>query len=142
MQYFTDGGYRVIIPDLFSLVYLKNTGAAWGILSNQTILLSVFSIIVLCLIYINFSMITSKLPLRILAITLISGGICGNLIDRLLRGGVVDFLLFYYKNLQWPAFNIADSAITIGVCTYIYTVFISGNQYKTPESKATVSPLR
>jgi len=130
MSHFTDGGSRIIIPDLFSLVYLKNTGAAWGIFSKQTILLSFFSVIVLCFIFYNFPKLTIKLPLRIFALTLISGGICGNLIDRVFRGGVIDFLLFYYKNFQWPAFNIADSAITIGVIAYIYSIFGSENKSK------------
>lgn len=108
----------VIIPSFFNLTLVHNTGAAWGILRNQSFLLTLLAaitLVVLCLMRRHFTYTHSSLRI---ALGLLLGGIAGNLTDRLLRGHVVDFLSFYLGRFQWPAFNIADSAICIGVGLY------------------------
>ncbi len=102
------------------LVHFTNTGAAFGLFQNAAPLLAVASLagIALILAYL-FSPEFAQTPIR-LALSLILGGALGNLIDRVTRGEVVDFI----KVPQWPAFNVADSAITIGVTLLLWmTVF-------------------
>jgi len=114
-----------IIKDFFSLFHIRNSGAAWGMLSNQswgiyilTIISIIASIFIFYLIYIN-----DIKPLRII-LALILGGSVGNLIDRIRFNYVVDFLSFTFGDYHFPAFNIADSAIVVGaICLVIYLIF-------------------
>ncbi len=97
----------------FSLVY--NPGAAFGIFANQRLLFFVFTAISIAVIlYITVKHTRGKTSLNLL-IGAILGGILGNFIDRIRLGYVVDFIDFYIKDYHWPAFNIADSAICIGI---------------------------
>lgn len=98
-----------LIKNFFFLRYIQNTGAAFGILKNQVMLLIWFSVIVIGVILFLYDKIT-EISTKIFT-GFILGGTIGNLIDRLRLGFVVDFI--YFK--IWPAFNIADVAITIGV---------------------------
>jgi len=131
--------YREVIPGFFSLVHFRNTGAAWGILSDHTWLLGSISLFALLVIIIFFRQLSeSRLPLA-LSYGILLGGIAGNLYDRLFRHFVVDFLFFYYRDYKysWPAFNIADMAITCSVTfMVIYSLFFadrkkSGNTSET-----------
>jgi signal peptidase II len=108
-----------VIPGLFNLVFVKNTGAAWGILAGKGWLLLLISIIVFILIVTFIRRITEGWPERYYSMALIAGGIAGNSIDRIWRGSVVDFLDFHYGLHHWPAFNVADSAICVGVFIFI-----------------------
>jgi signal peptidase II len=99
-----------IIPKIFYLTHIRNYGAAFGLLQNSSQLLMWFSIIVIGVILYLFDEIPKEKYVQIFA-ALILGGTSGNLIDRLRFGYVIDFLDFQI----WPAFNLADSAITIGV---------------------------
>jgi signal peptidase II len=114
----------VVIPHFFHLVHLRNTGAAWGMLSGRTQMLAVLSIIVFAFILWRFKELAEGCKERALALSLILGGIIGNLVDRVCRGEVVDFLLFFYHSFQWPAFNLADTAICVGVILFILTSFL------------------
>jgi signal peptidase II len=114
-----------VIDDLFSLTYIRNTGAAFGMLAGSSAefrwpFLVLFSVVAIGFII----MMLRRLPDReiglITALAFILGGAIGNLIDRIAYGEVIDFLDFYWSNYHWPAFNVADSFITIGV---IITVF-------------------
>ena len=108
-----------IIPDFFSIVRVHNTGAAWGLFSDHAAILTCISAIVFIGMAVLFSRFTEGHAERGLAVSLILGGIAGNFIDRLGRvDGVVDFLCFYYRQWQWPSFNVADSCICIGVGFY------------------------
>ncbi|MCL5669006.1 MAG: signal peptidase II [Gammaproteobacteria bacterium] len=111
------------IAPLFNLTLLHNTGAAFSFLSGAggwqrwfftVIALGVSTVIVLWL---------KRLPAadkwQAAALSLIMGGALGNVIDRVRFGYVVDFLDFYYRQWHWPAFNIADSAITVGVAILV-----------------------
>lgn len=108
-----------IIPGFFRLTHTENTGAAFSLFADSTTpwktgLLIAFSVIALIVVSIllwknHHAHIASGIGLA-----LIMGGAVGNLWDRVARGRVVDFLLFYVGRYQWPVFNLADSAICIG----------------------------
>ena len=109
-----------IIPNLFSFTYIRNPGAAFGLLAGSSNafrmvffgLTSIFALVLL-------GTILYRMPERDwmgrLSVSAILGGAVGNLIDRLRFGEVIDFLDVYIDNYHWPAFNVADSAITVGV---------------------------
>lgn len=109
-----------VIPNFFQLVHVRNTGAAFGIGANATskivpLLLNIGAIGVFCVVvvYAFRSAITDRLLQT--GLHLILGGAIGNLVDRFRFGYVVDFLDVYVRNHHWPAFNVADSAICIGI---------------------------
>lgn len=116
---FVYGESRPVIDGFFNLVYVRNDGAAWNILSGQSILLILISFAVLILLYIyRSSFLQEKNSHRIL-LGLMIGGIAGNLIDRIRFGWVTDFLDFQFGTYHYPSFNVADSAICIAVGCYI-----------------------
>ena len=120
---FTLGESVTVIPGFFNLTYITNKGAAWGILHGKIWLLMLISTVVFVLIVWQIRTLTEGWNERCFAMALIVSGIIGNSIDRIWRKEVVDFLDFYIsindKNYSWPAFNVADSAITVGVIIYI-----------------------
>ncbi|MBI5237344.1 MAG: signal peptidase II [Deltaproteobacteria bacterium] len=126
MRYMYEGRSFGVVSGLFSIVHIKNPGAAFGILAIGGALRTIFLVAVsLGALVVIFALIRqAKDLLTAFSLSLIAGGAIGNLIDRLRFGSVVDFLDFYIKAYHWPAFNIADSAITVGaalafVCYYI-----------------------
>lgn len=109
-----------VIPNFFQLVHVRNTGAAFGIGANAAskvipMLLNAGAIAVFCVVvvYAFRSAISDRLLQT--GLHLILGGAVGNLLDRFRLGYVVDFLDVYVGNHHWPAFNVADSAICIGI---------------------------
>jgi len=112
-------GQLVVIPHVFHLVHFRNTGAAWGIFADHPRLLTALSVLVLFVLIWNLQHLVHDRWERALAVGLIMGGIAGNLVDRVFRGAVVDFLFLFYKSFRWPAFNIADSGISCGVCLFL-----------------------
>ncbi len=115
----TIGDMITVIPGFFSITYIRNTGAAWGMMSGHGGLLIALSILMLTILIIfRHSFITDTLIHKIAA-GLMLAGITGNLIDRMRLSYVVDFLHFYIGKHQFPSFNVADSAICIGVTLYI-----------------------
>ena len=119
-----------IIPKFFSLFYVKNTGAAFSILKNNTSLIVIISCIVLSIIdwYIKQNRQFSKIEK--LALGLITGGIVGNLIDRVLHHAVIDYFYFQFGSYDFPIFNIADIAITVGVTLMIVDMFMDKKEEK------------
>lgn len=108
-----------IIPGFFRLTHTENTGAAFSLFADSTApwktgLLIAFSVIALIVVSILLWKNQHAHIATGIGLALIMGGAVGNLWDRLARGRVVDFLLFYIKRYQWPVFNLADSAICIG----------------------------
>ena len=108
-----------IIPGFFRLTHTENTGAAFSLFADsnahwKTALLIVFSVIALMVVSALLWKNNHAHVATGIGLSLIMGGAVGNLWDRLARGRVVDFLLFYVKRYQWPVFNLADSAIVIG----------------------------
>ena len=120
----------VIIKDFFSLVYVRNTGAAWGIFSNSTQMLSVVSIVTgLALV---FAVYCSKSRFFTISTWLIIGGAAGNHYERIHQGFVTDFLAFNIFGYEFPRFNVADSCICIGCALLIiYVLFIAKEGRKT-----------
>lgn len=112
-----------VIPDFFFLVHVGNTGAAWGLFAGKSVWLALLAAATLTAIFLFRKHL--ELRQRVVQITfgLLCGGILGNLIDRLIHGHVVDFLLFTFGSFHWPAFNIADSGICIAVCLYLIQSF-------------------
>lgn len=117
---FNLGDVREVIPNLFNLVLTYNPGVAFGFLGNvapgvRYILLGITTVIALGVLLTFLVKDFKHDPIGKLAIAGIIGGAIGNIIDRVRYGHVIDFLDFYIKDMHWPAFNIADSAICIGV---------------------------
>lgn len=114
-----------VIDKFFNLTYIRNTGAAFGILAGSAAAFRLPFLMIFSLLAIGFIIVMlRRLPERetglISALAFILGGAIGNLIDRFAYGEVIDFLDFYWANYHWPAFNIADSFITIGVTITVY----------------------
>jgi signal peptidase II len=108
-----------IIPGFFRLTHTENTGAAFSLFADsitpwKTGMLIAFSGIALVVVSVLLWRNHHAQRLTGIGLSLIMGGAMGNLWDRLARGRVVDFLLFYVKHYQWPVFNLADSAIVVG----------------------------
>lgn len=107
------------LSPFFNLTYAHNTGAAFSLLSEaggwQRWLFASLAVIISTFIGLWLARLKSNEVLLAVALSLILGGAIGNLIDRVAYGYVIDFLDVYYQSWHWPAFNIADSAICIGV---------------------------
>ena len=115
-----------LIPGFLDLVYVENSGSAFGLLANQTFLLVTITIVSLIIIPLFFHYLSPSGTWGILSAALILSGAVGNLIDRLRFGHVTDFIELHLKELfYWPAFNLADTAIVIGVITLIYSLYQS-----------------
>lgn len=114
----------VDITPFFRLVHVENPGAAFSILADAGSwgrwLLSAFAAAVSAAI--AAWIWRRPPPLESAALSLVLGGALGNLIDRLLRGSVTDFLDFHWGGLHWPAFNVADSAITLGAVLIVFSL--------------------
>lgn len=104
-----------IIKNIFSIIYTNNTGAAFSILLGKRIFLIVVAVLIIgvLLYYIKRNKIEKKID--IIALSFIIGGSLGNLIDRIIRGYVIDFISLKLGNYNFPIFNIADILIVIGV---------------------------
>jgi signal peptidase II len=110
-----------------SLIHIGNTGSAFGLLANQTFLIIIISIAALLFILLFLRYLSPATKLSIVSIGFIMAGALGNLIDRIRDGSVTDFIYFrLWGNFHWPAFNIADASIVVGVCLLIYSFYRSG----------------
>ncbi len=124
------GWRRSVIPGFFDLVHTQNPGIAFGLLAD-TRLPWVRSALIVVSVVAAAAMAWLLLAGRAggqrsrAGIALILGGAAGNLFDRLLDGGVVDFLLFYFRGFEWPAFNVADSAIVIGAALVLLELLLA-----------------
>ena len=115
------GESRPVIDGFFNLVYVRNDGAAWNILSGHGIILILISVAVLVMLVVyRRSFMQEQFSHRIL-LGLLIGGIAGNLIDRIRFGWVTDFLDFQFGSYHYPSFNVADSAICIAIGLYVIT---------------------
>lgn len=107
-----------VIPGFFNITHVRNKGAAFGVLANlPDVWRGVFFITVTIVAVVAIIVLLLKTEERLLvsAYSLIAAGAVGNVIDRIRYGEVVDFIQWYVKSYYWPSFNVADSAITIGV---------------------------
>jgi signal peptidase II len=126
-------GYGEIIPvigDFFQITYYHNYGAAWGILQNGRYFFIPLTLIIVAAIF--YIIRKSESKFLKLSLAILAGGAVGNLIDRIIRGGVTDFLDFHFGSYHFPTFNVADMAVVCGtILLAIYLLFI----YKEPEKK-------
>ena len=123
------GSVRVI-SGFFSLTHIENQGAAFGIFNDsparwKIAMLVAFSLVAISVVATLIWKNSVRFTSGTLGLALIFGGACGNLWDRLVRGQVTDFLLFYYQQYQWPAFNAADSAIAIGAGLLVLDIVLT-----------------
>lgn len=111
-----------VIP-MFNLTLLHNTGAAFSFLSDaggwQRWFFVVLALIISVVLFVWLQRLKPQEKWTAISLTLILGGAIGNVVDRTLYGYVIDFLDVYYNSWHWPAFNIADSAITVGAVILI-----------------------
>ena len=114
-----------VIPGFFSLTHILNPGGAFGFLASQSLgvrnaVFLLMSSLAAGLIFYFYKNTPKTHPLLATGFALIFGGALGNLIDRIRLGKVIDFFDFYIGNYHWPAFNVADSAITVGVTIFLF----------------------
>ncbi len=123
---------REVIEGFFKLVHWGNTGAAWSLFTGNNGLLAVISLLALAVLWLTRERFTLQTLTGQVALGLVLGGILGNLTDRLRVGHVIDFLRFYLERrgdgaeVGFPAFNLADSAICLGVGLLILQSFRRG----------------
>ncbi|HYM76337.1 MAG TPA: signal peptidase II [Candidatus Dormibacteraeota bacterium] len=116
-----------VIPGFFRITHTENTGAAFSLFADspshwKTAMLISFSVVAMIVVSVLLWKQARALTLTGTALSLILGGAVGNLWDRVASGRVVDFLLFYYKQYQWPVFNLADSAIVVGASLLVLEI--------------------
>ena len=119
---------REVIPGLFNLVHVRNPGAAFSILAGTDAawrqgLFVGLTLFVLAIILFAYGKVPQSDRWIRTAYSLIIGGALGNLIDRVRMGEVIDFLDFYIGSAHWPAFNVADSAISAGAIMLVISLF-------------------
>jgi signal peptidase II len=124
---------KQIIPGFFRITHVENRGAAFGLFADspaqwKIAMLVLFSIVALIVVSALLWRNSHSMTTTGIGLALILGGALGNLWDRLLNGRVVDFLLFYIGQYQWPAFNVADSAIVVGAGLLVIEILFA----KTP----------
>ena len=116
-----------VIDSFFNFTLLYNKGAAFSFLSNaggwQRWFFTALSLIVSIVIFFWLKKLPTDKKLLAAGLALILGGAIGNLIDRSVYGHVIDFIDVYYQNYHWPAFNLADSAITLGAACLLVDMF-------------------
>ncbi|GEL69931.1 signal peptidase II [Myxococcus virescens] len=123
-----DGSYRVLRPyrfieDYWHFRYVENPGAAWGIFGDmpegvRRLFFLVVSLAAMGFIFVMYRRTPMEQRLARVALALVTAGALGNFVDRLLRGYVIDFIDWHWRNqpgMRWPTFNVADVAITVGV---------------------------
>lgn len=116
-----------IIGGFFNLTHIYNPGGAFGLMANLSPTLRSFiflfiSSLAVGLIFYFYKKTPTQYTWLAAAFALIFGGAIGNLIDRIRFGMVIDFLDVYLGNFHWPAFNVADSAISIGIAIFLYHI--------------------
>jgi signal peptidase II len=127
-----------IIPNYLDITYTLNPGAAFSMLADappwvrEAFLLTMAcaAIVVLAVLIVR----SDRVSITSVAFALIMGGAMGNLIDRAIRGRVIDFMRAHYYDLNYPIFNVADSAITIGVAMIVLTAFFGSDDEPKPNS--------
>jgi len=128
-----------VIPGFFQLTHTENTGAAFSLFADSTApwktgLLIAFSVIALLVVSALLWKNNHAHLVTGIGLSLIMGGALGNLWDRVARGRVVDFLLFYVKRYQWPVFNLADSAIVVGAGLLVLEILFAKPHLQAPPS--------
>jgi len=135
---------HVVIDGFWDMRYSENTGIAFGLLQRDTLLnrvmLSVVATVafVVVLMYLRKTLATQ---LRIhIALALVGGGAIGNLLDRIMFGRVTDFIVWHYHGKEWPAFNVADAALVVGVILMAFDILPAKKKDKPEGEDAAPAP--
>lgn len=135
------GVSQPVIDGFFNLVHVQNSGVAFGLFAEQgaarSWVLALLGLVALSAVAAYFWITPRGDLLLLTALALVAGGAVGNLIDRIAAGGVTDFLDVYVGSYHWPAFNVADSAITVGIGLMIFDAVSPGRR-----RQAAASPPR
>ena len=121
-KYIEFGKVISIIPNFFNLTNIKNTGAAFSILQDNTLLLIILTVIIIIILDRFIKKEKNFTKLSILSLGLIMGGIFGNLLDRIIHHGVIDYLSFKIFDYNAPIFNLADATIVVGVLLFLISM--------------------
>lgn len=127
-----------VIDGFFNITYLRNKGAAFSFLANASWRLPFFilaSIVAIIAILVAVNKLRENQRFALFSLTLILSGAVGNLIDRVRMGEVIDFLDVYWQTHHWPAFNVADSAICVGVAMLALDMFLEERRLKHDPSR-------
>jgi signal peptidase II len=138
---------RIIIEGFLRLRPIENTGAAFGIFQGGTVALSIAAAAIIAALVLSASRLVNNHPFLLLSMGLVLGGAFGNLTDRVRLGYVVDFIEVYRPNIKlgdtiytFPVFNVADSAITVGVILIMAILTFSGDVTAPAPERAKVQP--
>jgi signal peptidase II len=129
----------IYVTSFFNIIHIRNKGAAFGLLSNapsgfREIFFVVVSIIAIVVIIFLIAKTEQRQAMRYISFSFILGGAVGNLIDRLRFQEVIDFLDLHVGSYHWPAFNVADSAITVGVIILVIQLFFEKKSLDEPST--------
>ncbi len=129
------------MPGFFDLVHVQNTGIAFGLFPagrelGGTLVLTALGFGALAIVSVYFRRTSEREPLLLLSLSLVLGGAVGNLVDRILLRAVTDFLDVYVGARHWPAFNVADSAVTVGIVLMLAHSFVPSLGNRTTGSGA------
>ena len=130
-----------VVEGFFNLTHVRNSGVAFGIFSEQNsklkpYLLIFVSIIAIIAILVIFHQTGKEKRLVQGGLVLVFSGAIGNLIDRVLHKEVIDFIDIFFNNRHWPAFNVADACITIGVMLLAVDLLVNSKPFNSPDSAA------
>jgi len=121
------GASEPVIAGFLNLVHVKNTGVAFGMFASDSgstsWVLTVLGLVALAAVSVYFAWTPAQDRLLLTALALVAGGAVGNLLDRVLAGSVTDFVDVFVGTYHWPAFNVADSAITVGIVLMVLDTF-------------------
>ncbi|MEJ2739745.1 MAG: signal peptidase II, partial [Dehalococcoidia bacterium] len=107
------------------IIHLQNTGSAFGLFTGQGFLLTIIALVGLVVILMFFRYLSQSSPLGTIALGLVFGGAIGNLTDRLRIGAVTDFIYIrLWNDFYWPAFNVADSALSVGIIALLIFIIM------------------
>lgn len=113
-----------VIPDFFYLIHVFNTGAAWSMFAGYSAILGLIGLLAVAAILFFHRAFQLERPSIQWILGLLCGGVIGNVIDRLRFGHVVDFIDLHFGSYRYPTFNVADSAICVGVVLYVIWTFL------------------
>lgn len=135
------GSTEVVVAGFFNLVHVRNTGIAFSLFADSSpwvrnILLPVVSFVAIAIILAMFRKLGEMPGSSRIALALVLAGAIGNLSERLLHGYVTDFLDLYVGSYHWPAFNVADSAITIGAVLLVLDSLLGRHPAQEPARPA------
>ncbi len=131
-----------VIRNFFAISYTQNPGIAFGMLNSGAFRWLFVAISVVAVLVVLAYMMRTSAANRLLlwSLALLAAGICGNLIDRVRIGRVIDFFLLHYKDSQFPVFNVADTAISIGAALMAIELFITPQSERAAAAPAESSP--